>query len=114
MLQYALFGATHEAMALAEAADLDLAAVAHLVRSTQASTLHDMLLDRPSAQPFDPDVDPARTAEVEATVRLGWKDLADAFQLADEVGVPVPVARTAPRAFGASMGRPLEPPPELA
>jgi 3-hydroxyisobutyrate dehydrogenase-like beta-hydroxyacid dehydrogenase len=114
MLQYTLFGATQEAMELAEAAGLDLGAVAHLVRATQGGSHHDALLDRPSTRPFDPDEDPARTTEAEAYVRLAWKDLADAFQLADEVGVAVPVARTAPRAYGAAMGRPLPLPPDLA
>jgi 3-hydroxyisobutyrate dehydrogenase-like beta-hydroxyacid dehydrogenase len=114
MLHYTLWGATQEAMELAEAAGLDLAAMAHMVRATKGATYHDVLLDRPSARPFDPDRDPARTAWTEAYVRLAWKDLADAFHLADELGVAVPVSRTAPRAFGAAMGRPLEPPADLA
>jgi 3-hydroxyisobutyrate dehydrogenase-like beta-hydroxyacid dehydrogenase len=114
MLHYTLWGATQEAMELAEAAGLDLAAVAHLVRATKGASYHDVLLDRPSTRPFDPDEDPARTAWAEAYVRLAWKDLAAAFHLADEVGVPVPVARTAPRAYAASMGHALPPPPELA
>jgi 3-hydroxyisobutyrate dehydrogenase-like beta-hydroxyacid dehydrogenase len=114
MLQYVLFGATHEAMAVAEAAGLDLRAVAHLVRATKVSAFAEMVLDRATTQPFDPLADPEHTAWVESMVHLGWKDLADAFHLADEVGVPVPVARTAPRAYGLAMGRPLDPPPELA
>jgi 3-hydroxyisobutyrate dehydrogenase-like beta-hydroxyacid dehydrogenase len=114
MLHYTLWGATQEAMELAEAAGLDLAAVAHLVRATKGASYHDVLLDRPSARPLDPDADPARATWAEAYVRLAWKDLADAFHLADELGVAVPVARTAPRAFAAAMGRPLLPPPDLA
>jgi 3-hydroxyisobutyrate dehydrogenase len=107
---YTVWCALHEAMALAEAAGLDLAAFARLVRGTGVPDVHRSVLDRPTTQPFDEAEDPERAAAARHTLALGWKDLAAALQLADELGVAAPFAATARRSYGAANGLPVDPP----
>ncbi|HEV8298484.1 MAG TPA: NAD(P)-dependent oxidoreductase [Acidimicrobiales bacterium] len=113
-IRYAIFGAMHEGFALAEAAGLDLDAMAHLYRGTFGTCADDeAVLGRDTMRPLDPDdpaADPERIVSLRAMVTLGWKDLDDAFHLADELGVAMPIAQAAKRAYGPAMGVALEPP----
>ena len=106
--RYALWGALYEGMALAEVAGLDLAAMAQLYRGTFGMTSDDeLLISRPTMRPTaldDPAADPAFVAAMSAAVTLGWKDLDDAFLLAREFGLDLPVARAAKPLFGPALG----------
>jgi 3-hydroxyisobutyrate dehydrogenase-like beta-hydroxyacid dehydrogenase len=107
-LRYALWGALYEGMALAEAAGLDLPAMAHLYRGTLGMTSDDeMVISRPTMRPIsldDPAANPEFVARMSAAVMLGWKDLDDAFLLAGEFGVDLPTARAARPLFGPALG----------
>jgi hypothetical protein len=64
-------------------------------------------LAKETTAPIDPDDDPQRLAWLRKTVELGRKDLDDAVELADEVGVQVDMATVARRRYGASMNYPV-------
>jgi 3-hydroxyisobutyrate dehydrogenase len=107
-LRYALWGALYEGMALAEAAGLDLAAMAHLYRGTLGMTSDDeMVISRQTMRPVDlddPTASPEFVARMSDAVTLGWKDLDDAFLLAAEFGLDLPTARAARPLFGPALG----------
>ena len=107
-LRYALWGALYEGMALAEAAGLDLAAMAQLYRGTLGMTSDDeMVITRPTMRPIaldDPAADPEFVARMSDAVSLGWKDLDDAFLLAGEFGLDLPTARAARPLYGPVLG----------
>jgi 3-hydroxyisobutyrate dehydrogenase-like beta-hydroxyacid dehydrogenase len=107
-VRYGFYGVLYEGMALAEAAGLDLAAVARLHRATFATSADDdVVLDRPTMAPLVPD-DPAADADVvafrTAITTLGWKDLHGAEDLAGEVGLELPMARAARALLGPAFG----------
>ena len=107
-MRYALFGVLYEGMALAEAAGLDLAAMAHLYRSTFGTCADDeVVLARPTMRPVDPaasEADSAYVTYMTPMVTLGWKDLDDAFELADELGFDLSLARAARPLYGPALG----------
>lgn len=107
-MRYAIWAVQYEGMALAEAADLDLASMAHLYRSTFGTTGDDeAVLSRTTMAPFtsaNPHPDPGYLARMSDAVALGWKDLDGAYALADEVGFDVPMARAAKPLYGPAFG----------
>jgi 3-hydroxyisobutyrate dehydrogenase len=107
LVHYSVWVSVHDGMALAEAAGLDLRAFEHLVRESGVPELVRLQLAKDTTAPIDVAADPERAAWLRKTVELGWKDLDDAFELADEVGVPVDVAVVARRRYGASMNYPV-------
>ncbi len=108
MLRYGLHAVQYEGMAFAEAAGLDLTSMAHLYRSTSATTSDDeVVFARPTMVPVAPDdprADPGFVAAMSAAITLGWKDLDDAYELADELGFDVPMARAAKALYGPALG----------
>ncbi len=107
-MRYAVWVVQYEGMALAEAAGLDLASMAHLYRATFATNADDdAVLARPTMAPYTPahpHPDPSYIANMAAAVALGWKDLDGAYELADEVGFDVPMARAAKPLYGPAFG----------
>jgi 3-hydroxyisobutyrate dehydrogenase len=107
-LRYAMWGALYEGLALAEAAGLELAAMAQLYRGTFGMTFDDeVVISRTTMRPLaldDPTAAPEFVAQMSAAVALGWKDLDDAFLLADAFGLDLPVARAARPLYGPAMG----------
>lgn len=110
LLHFVSFTAATEAQRLAEAAGIDLVTLGKVVRHTDAITGGPgAILHRTSTAPIAPD-DP--WSEVFGHVRaLGEKDLGFALELADELGVDVPLARLARAGLGAGLGLPV---PEVA
>jgi 3-hydroxyisobutyrate dehydrogenase len=107
-LRYALWGALYEGMALAEAAELDLGAMAQLFRGTMGMTSDDEIVISRSTMRLiavdDPAADPQFVAQMSAAATLGWKDLDDAFLLADQFGLDLPVARAARPLYAPALG----------
>jgi 3-hydroxyisobutyrate dehydrogenase-like beta-hydroxyacid dehydrogenase len=110
LMHYEVWTATHDAMAVAEAAGLDLRAFEHLVRESSVAELIGIQLAKETTAAFDPDADPARAEWVDKTIRLGWKDLDAALALIAELGGDPSMARVARQRYGPSMGRELFPP----
>jgi 3-hydroxyisobutyrate dehydrogenase-like beta-hydroxyacid dehydrogenase len=102
----------HEAMAMAEAAGLDLRQFEHLCRESGIAELISVQLARPSTRPVDTDADPERAAWLRHIVDLGWKDLHDALELGAELGLGdgLTMMRVARRRYGASMNLAVLPP----
>jgi 3-hydroxyisobutyrate dehydrogenase-like beta-hydroxyacid dehydrogenase len=109
MMQYATWVATYEAVGLAQAAGIDFDAFAHLVRETDVKNTAEFVLGRGTGTLLDPDRDAEAVRGATATIGLGFKDLKDAFLLADEVGADVALARAARPRFGRAMGVDLTP-----
>lgn len=103
LLHFVAFTAATEAQRLAEAAGLDLVALGDVVRHTDAITggpgaiMHRDTTARIAPDDFWHDV----FGHVQA---LGEKDLALACQLADQLGVDVPLARLARDRLGPGLG----------
>jgi 3-hydroxyisobutyrate dehydrogenase-like beta-hydroxyacid dehydrogenase len=94
IVQYGSWLAAYEAAALAEAAGIDPAALARVIRASDkkiggASTL---MFVHPSATAFGPDDDPGLVGAMRAAAELAHKDLGAALQLADRLGVSLPLA----------------------
>ena len=109
MVQYAMWVATFEGVALAEAAGIDVDAFAHLIRETDVKNTAEFVFGRGTSRLIDLDRTPEIANAARPTVGLGFKDLKDAFLLADEVGADVSVARAARPRFGRAMGLDLTP-----
>ena len=109
MMQYTMWVAAHEAIALAEAAGIDFDAFAHLIRETDVKNTAEFVFTRGTTALLDADRNPDAAKAARATIGLGFKDLEDAFHLADEVGADVVLARDARPRFGYAMGLPLTP-----
>jgi len=107
-MRYGVWAVQYEGMALAEAAGLDLGAMAHLYRSTFGTTSDDeAVLARATMVPVtpgDPNADADFVARMSAAITLGWKDLDDAYELADEFAFDVPMARAARPLYGLALG----------
>ena len=107
-MRYGVWAVQYEGMALAEAAGLDLGSMAHLYRSTFGTNSDDeVVLARPTlvpVSPRDPHADPDFIVRMSAAMTLGWKDLDDAYELADEFGFDVPMARAAKPLYGPALG----------
>ncbi|MDX6741986.1 NAD(P)-dependent oxidoreductase [Actinocorallia sp. A-T 12471] len=107
ILQYTGFAAAAEAQRLAEAAGISLRRLGRLVRhSDGVSGGPGSVILRGTTAPMEPD-DPLYDAMRHA-LDLGEKDLALAFDLADELGVDLPLTRTAAPLLPAALGIPEE------
>ena len=109
MMQYTTWVAAHEAIALAEAAGIDFAAFAHLIRETDVKSTAEFVFGRGTTALIDVEANPEAAAMAKPTIGLGFKDLKDAFLLADEVGAEVVLARDARPRFGYAMGLAITP-----
>jgi 3-hydroxyisobutyrate dehydrogenase-like beta-hydroxyacid dehydrogenase len=103
LLQFAAYGAAAEAQRLAEAAGIDLAELAKVVRHSDRITGGPgAIMLRATTAPLAPS-DPLY--EILAHTReLGAKDLSLALELGRELGVDLPFARLALERFDAGLG----------
>jgi 3-hydroxyisobutyrate dehydrogenase len=103
MIQYSLWAVVHEGAALASAAGIDRDAFVELVRTSGVLSDDNAAMRAGGVTTEDP------SGRLARTVTLAWKDLDDAFALADEVGMDTPMARLAKREIGPSVGLALTP-----
>ncbi|MEO3827279.1 NAD(P)-dependent oxidoreductase [Actinomadura sp. B10D3] len=103
MLHFISFTAAAEAQRLAEASGVSLRKLGRVVRHTDAITGGaGSIMLRPTTAPMKPDDD---LYDILSHTRdLGEKDLSLALELAEELGVDVPLARIALERFGAGLG----------
>lgn len=103
LLHFVAFTATGEALRLAEAAGIDLQALGRIVRHTDSITGGPgAIMHRDTAKPM---ADGDGWASIFTHVRLiGEKDLSHAIELADRLGVDVPMAQYALENLGAALG----------
>jgi 3-hydroxyisobutyrate dehydrogenase-like beta-hydroxyacid dehydrogenase len=105
LMHFIAFTAATEAQRLAEAAGLDLVALGDVVRHTDAITGGPgAIMHRDSTAALDPD--DFWYAVLDHVRVLGEKDLRFATDLADELGVDVPLARLALDRLGPGLGLP--------
>jgi 3-hydroxyisobutyrate dehydrogenase-like beta-hydroxyacid dehydrogenase len=105
MLHFISYTATDEALRLAAAAGLDLQDLGRVVRHTDAITGGaGAIMHRDNARTMTED-DPWWEI-FQLPLGLGAKDLANAVQMADQLGVDVPMARYAHENLGAALGYP--------
>ncbi len=94
LIHFVAFTAATEAQRLAEAAGLDLVELGHVVRHTDAVTGGPgAIMHRDSTAPLAPD--DFWAGVFEHVTALGEKDLTSAIELADTLGIDVPLAREA-------------------
>lgn len=112
LLHFVAFTAAGEAQRLAEAAGIDLVALGRVVRHTDSVTGGPgAIMHRNTTARVSPDdgwfgiLDHVRT--------LGEKDLAHAVELADRLGVDVPLARLAQRDLARALGLPTTSTPPM-
>ena len=108
LMHFTAFTAATEAQRLAEAAGLDIAELGKVVRHTDAVTGGaGAIMLRNSTAPIEPaDFWYGVFAHV---VALGEKDLSFALELADELGVDLPLARLARERLASGLGMPSTP-----
>ncbi|MGB3886524.1 NAD(P)-dependent oxidoreductase [Gordonia sp. (in: high G+C Gram-positive bacteria)] len=113
LLHFISFAATTEAARLAEAAGIDIAKLGRVVRHTDAITGGaGAIMLRDSTAPIEPD---DFWFGVFTHVRdLGEKDLGLALNLADQLGVDLPMGRVARTDLAAGLGVPHTPLPTPA
>ncbi len=103
LLHFVSFTAVTEAQRLAEAAGLDLLALGEVVRHTDAITGGPgAIMHRDTTAPLDPD--DFWHGVLGHVVALGEKDLDFAIDLADRLGVDVPLARHARAHLASGLG----------
>ena len=103
LLHFVAFTATGEALRLAEAAGVDLVALGRIVRHTDSITGGPgAIMHRDTTAPLAPD--DGWTSIFEHVLALGSKDLAHAIELADRLGVEVPMAQYAAENLGRALG----------
>jgi 3-hydroxyisobutyrate dehydrogenase len=103
LLHFVSFTAATEAQRLAEAAGLDLVELGNVVRHTDAITGGPgAIMHRETSAPLSRD--DGWYPILEHVVALGEKDLGFAVQLADELGVDVPLARQALERLAPGLG----------
>jgi 3-hydroxyisobutyrate dehydrogenase-like beta-hydroxyacid dehydrogenase len=103
LLHFVAFTATGEALRLAEAAGVDLVALGRIVRHTDSITGGPgAIMHRDTAARLAPD-DGWRTI-FEHVLAIGSKDLSHAIELADRLGVEVPMAQYAAENLAAALG----------
>lgn len=103
LLHFVAFTATGEALRLAEAAGVDLVALGRVVRHTDAITGGaGAIMHRDTTAPLAPD--DGWTGIFEHVLALGSKDLGHAIELADRLGVEVPMAHYAQANLGRALG----------
>jgi len=96
LVQYGSWLAAYEGQVLAEAAGIELAKLAEVIRASDkliggASTL----MFRRSVAPFTPDDDAGLVKAMEAAAALAHKDLRAALEQAEAHGVALPLAAMA-------------------
>lgn len=105
LLHFVAFTATGEALRLAEAAGIDLVALGRIVRHTDSITGGPgAIMHRDTTAPLTPD--DGWTSIFGHVLAIGDKDLAHAIELADRLGVEVPMATYAKEHLGAALGLP--------
>jgi 3-hydroxyisobutyrate dehydrogenase len=105
LLHFTAFTAATEAQRLAEAAGLDIAELGRVVRHTDAVTGGaGAIMLRDTTAPIPPD--DFWYGVFGHVVALGEKDLSFALELADELGVDLPLARLARERLGTGLGMP--------
>jgi 3-hydroxyisobutyrate dehydrogenase len=103
LLHFVAFTATGEALRLAEAAGVDLVALGRVVRHTDSITGGPgAIMHRDTTAPLAPD--DGWTSIFEHVLALGSKDLAHAIELADRLGVEVPMAQYAAEHLAEALG----------
>jgi 3-hydroxyisobutyrate dehydrogenase-like beta-hydroxyacid dehydrogenase len=103
LLHFVAFTATGEAVRLAEAAGVDLVALGRIVRHTDAITGGPgAIMHRDTAAPLQQG--DGWTGIFEHVLAIGQKDLAHAIELADRLGVDVPMAQYAEEHLAAALG----------
>jgi 3-hydroxyisobutyrate dehydrogenase len=108
MMHFVAFTAATEAQRLAEAAGLDLVELGKVVRHTDAITGGPgAIMHRDTTAPLEPD--DFWFGVFEHVRALGEKDLGFAVELADTLGVDVPLARLALDRLGPGLGLPPHP-----
>lgn len=105
LLHFVAFTATGEALRLAEAAGIDLVALGRIVRHTDSITGGPgAIMHRDTTRPIEPgDFWNGVFEHVDA---IGSKDLAHAIELADRLGVEVPMAHFAADNLRTALGLP--------
>ena len=107
-VQYGAFALIHQAQALASARDVDLAQLAHVIRSTKALDLTSIVLDRADTTLRTPDELGDAGAAIIGMIELGFKDLDVAEAIAAELDVDLPGLASARSGFGPSIGVDLQ------
>ncbi len=103
LLHFVAFTATGEASRLAEAAGIDLVALGRIVRHTDAITGGPgAIMHRDTTAPLA--ADDGWTSIFEHVLAIGSKDLAHAIELADRLGVDVPMAEYARANLAGALG----------
>jgi len=103
LLHFVAFTATGEALRLADAAGIDLVALGRIVRHTDSITGGPgAIMHRDTTAPLAPD--DGWTSIFEHVLAIGEKDLAHAIELADRLGVDVPMAQYAREHLAAALG----------
>ncbi len=103
LLHFVAFTATGEALRLAEAAGIDLVALGRIVRHTDSITGGPgAIMHRDTTAPLAPD--DGWTSIFEHVLAIGEKDLAHAIELADRLGVDVPMAQYASEHLAGALG----------
>lgn len=107
LMHFIAYTGAGEAQRLAEEAGLDLRKLARVVRHSDAVTGGPgAIMVRETAAPMAPD-DPFFEIFTH-TRQLGEKDLSLALELAESLGLDLPLAKIARRDFGPSLGLPAE------
>jgi 3-hydroxyisobutyrate dehydrogenase-like beta-hydroxyacid dehydrogenase len=103
LLHFVAFTATGEALRLAEAAGVDLVTLGRIVRHTDAITGGPgAIMHRDTTTPLEPG--DGWTSIFEHVLAIGHKDLTHAIELADRLGVEVPMAQYAEGHLAAALG----------
>jgi len=107
LLHFVSFAATGEALRLAEAAGIDLQTLGRIVRHTDSITGGPgAIMHRTTTREMDPE--DGWFPIFEHVRALGQKDLAHAIELADQLGVDVPMAHFASEHLAAALGLPTK------
>jgi 3-hydroxyisobutyrate dehydrogenase len=105
--QYGSWAAAYEAQKLAEAAGVDLARLAEVIRASDAKTGGtSALMFRSTVAPFGPGDDPGLVEAMRAAAALARKDLSAALELAADLNVEMPLTASAETGIGAVFGSP--------
>jgi 3-hydroxyisobutyrate dehydrogenase len=98
---YLVMAAAHEGMVLAEKSGLPLAMFRRVLEYTDEVTgTYPFWLARPTTEAVDPVLDPTTAHWALWGANLAEKDLRDALELADDLGVQLPVAAAAAKVMG--------------
>jgi 3-hydroxyisobutyrate dehydrogenase len=93
LVQYASWLAAYEAQVLAEAAGIELAKLAEVIRASDRMIGgSSRLMFRPTVAPFGPGDDPGIVGAMRAGADLAHKDLRAALSLGQSLGVKMPLA----------------------